>query len=168
MKFISRILSFLSDHTVCIIDGNTQKFKNYPRMVVWLVLFLSYNVILQGIADVVIKILSMAEVIFYVSFRVDFIFLTMVSVLMGYQALRAMQRREVDVTRNSVALGLIVELGLVLSDVFHLINLETLDYNLLWLRMPFIVVTSINFLILIYIAIRLKVFINEKGKFVLS
>lgn len=168
MQLFSKLKGFLSDHTVCIIDGNTQKFKNYPKLVIGLVLFLSYNVILQGIADVVIKLLSMAEVIFYVSFRIDFIFLTLVSVLMGYQALKAMQRREVDVTRNSVALGLIVELGLVLSDIYYLANLESFDYNLFWLRMPFIVITSINFFILIFIAIRLRVFINDKGRFVLS
>jgi ABC-type multidrug transport system permease subunit len=168
IKIGFKISNFLSEHTICIVEGNTQKFKEYPKSVVALVLFLSYNVILQGIADVFIKVLSISKAIFYVPLRLDFLFLTAVSVLMGFQAFKAMKRREVDVTRNSVSLGLLVESGLVASDLYYLFEGGQLDMQMFYLRLPFILITTVNFFILLYIAIRLNVFRDDNGKFILS
>lgn len=161
------IMKFLYRHTKRIVDTNNQKFKMYPKWLIWFILFLSYNVLVQGVADLVIKFSGYTPWITAFPARWDFLFLTAVSVLMGYQVLIGMRRRELDVTRNSFALGLLVESGLVISDVVYLAkHMANYEY-LLAFRLPFIVLTVMNFFILFYIARHLKLFQNEKGKYVL-
>jgi len=149
-------------------DRNNHKFRLYPRWLIWLILFLSYNVLIQGVADVVIKGAGYTPWFNALPARWDFLFLTAVSVLMGYQVLIGMRRRELDVTRNSFALGILVESGLVISDVIHLIDYATHHQNLFIIRLPFIILTSLNLLILIYIARHLKLFRSKKGVFELA
>lgn len=164
----NKILSFLHRHTTRIVDENNQKFRLYPKWLIWFILFLSYNVLLQGIADVVIKAAGYTPWFQAFPSRWAFLFLTAVSVLMGYQVLIGMRRRELDVTRNSFALGILVEAGLVICDIVYLVKyISAYDY-LLTFRMPFIVFTVINFFILVIIARHLKLFTNKKGKFVLT
>ncbi len=159
--------SFINRHTSVLVDSTAQKFRLYPRWSIWLILFLSYNVLAQGIFDVIIKVGGYTPWFEPLPMRIDFLFLTAVSVLMGYQALMGMRRRELDVTRNSVSLGIIVELGLVASDVLHVVEYGHMYPWLYSIRLPFIIFTSINFFILIYIARHLQLFKNEEGKFIL-
>lgn len=164
----NKILSFLHRHTTRIVDDNDQKFRLYPRWLIWFVLFLSYNVLVQGVADVFIKVSGYTPWFNAFPARWGFLFLTAVSVLMGYQVLIGMRRRELDVTRNSFALGLLVEAGLVISDVIHLVNYASYHENLLAFRLPFIVLTLINFFILATIARHLKLFRDKRGHFKLA
>lgn len=164
----NKIVNFLKHHTTRIVDDNDQKFRLYPRWLIWFVLFLSYNVLLQGIADVFIKASGYTPWIKGFPARWDFLFLTAVSVLMGYQVLRGMRRRELDVTRNSFALGMLVEAGLVISDVLHLIDYASRYEHLFIVRLPFIILTLINFFILAIIAWHLKLFRDKKGHFTLT
>lgn len=158
---------FVDRHTNRLVDSNHQKFRLYPKWSIWLILFLSYNVLLQGILDIVIKVLGYTPWFTAIPIRIDFLFLTAVSVLMGYQALIGMRRRELDVTRNSISLGLIVEFGLVASDIAHVVDYGEMYPWLFTIRMPFIVLTTINFFILMYIASHLRLFRDDNGKFVL-
>ncbi|MGE3279028.1 MAG: hypothetical protein AB7J40_04555 [Candidatus Altimarinota bacterium] len=162
------ITRFLHHHTTRVVDENSQKFRLYPRWIIGLVLFLSYNVVIQGIGDVIIKIAGYTPWFSPLPMRLDFLFLTAVSVLMGYQALKGMRRRELDVTRNSVALGLLVELSLVVSDITHLIQFGATHPSLMWIRLPFIILTTINFFILFFIAKHLKLFVDEQGKLIIA
>ncbi len=161
------IMKFLYQHTKRIVDTNNQKFKMYPKWLIWFILFLSYNVLVQGVADLAIKFSGYTPWIIGFPARWDFLFLTAVSVLMGYQVLIGMRRRELDVTRNSFALGLLVESGLIISDVVYLAKHMNNHEYLLAFRLPFIILTVMNFFILYSIARHLKLFQNEKGKFVL-
>ncbi len=163
-----KIIRFLNQHTTRIVDDNNRKFKLYPKWLIWFILFLSYNVLLQGIADVLIKVSGYTPWFYALPARWDFLFLTGVSVLMGYQVLIGMRRRELDVTRNSFALGILVEAGLVISDVLHLIDYASHHEYLLAIRMPFIVLTTINLTILVAIARHLKLFRGRKGEFELA
>jgi len=164
----NKIINFLNRHTTRIVDKNDSKFRLYPRWLIWLILFLSYNVLLQGIADVVIKASGYTPWFNALPARWDFLFLTGVSVLMGYQVLIGMRRRELDVTRNSFAMGILVESGLVISDVVHLANYASDHEYLFMIRLPFIIFTTINFIILVGIAHRLKLFRGKKGQFELA
>lgn len=163
----NKITAFLHRHTKRIVDQNDRKFRLYPRWLIWFILFLSYNVLVQGIADVVIKVSGYTPWFNAFPARWDFLFLTAVSVLMGYQVLIGMRRRELDVTRNSFAVGMLVESGLVISDVLHLIDYASRHEYLFIVRLPFIILTLINFCILVYIAYHLKLFRDKKGKRVL-
>ncbi|QQR83245.1 hypothetical protein IPJ72_05600 [Candidatus Peregrinibacteria bacterium] len=163
-----RLLSFVKKHTTRLVDDNEKKFALYPRWLIWLILFLSYNVLIQGIMDVVLKVAGHTPWLQTLPVRIDFLFLTVVSILMGYQALVGMRRREMDVTKNSIALGIIVEIGLVVSDIIHVVQYgESYNYLLL-IRAPFIVLTTINFFILIVVSYYLKLFVDKKGHFHLA
>lgn len=164
----NKIFKFLQRHTTRIVDGNNRKFKLYPKWLIWLILFLSYNVLLQGVADLLIKFSGYTPWFEGFPARWDFLFLTGVSVLMGYQVLIGMRRRELDVTRNSFALGILVESGLVISDVVHVLQYHASYEHLLAVRLPFIVLTLVNFFILVKIEHHLKLFRDKKGKFVLA
>lgn len=162
------ILKFLKRHSTRIVDANEHKFRLYPRWLIWYVLFLSYNVLVQGVADVMIEVLGHTPWLSISPTRWEFLFLTGVSVLMGYQVLIGMRRRELDVTRNSFALGILVEFGLVVSDLVHIAQYGNDYTHLIWIRLPFIFLTTINFFILVYISRYLKLFRNRKKEFVLA
>lgn len=164
----NKIVAFLNRHTTRIVDDNNRKFKLYPKWLIWFILFLSYNVLLQGVADVVIKVSGYTPWFNALPARWDFLFLTAVSVLMGYQVLIGMRRRELDVTRNSFALGILVEAGLVISDVLHLMDYASHHEYLFAIRLPFIILTTVNFIILVTIARHLKLFRSQKGEFELA
>lgn len=126
------------------------QLRRVPNHVLALTMFLCINVLLQGIADVVLKLLSYTALLPDLPWRTDFLFLTAVSVLMGYQSFMGMHHRKFDVTRNSIELGLLVEIGLVVGDVIfiheHLVGIP----HVLPMRLPFIVLTAVNILILLY------------------
>lgn len=164
----SKIKAYLDSHTTHLVDKTAQKFRLYPRWIIWLILFLSYNVLAQGIADVILKVIGYTPIMSPLPLRIDFLFLTAVSVMMGYQALKGMRRRELDVTRNSISLGLLVESGLVIGDISHIIDFSEQMPELFWIRLPFIILTTINFFILFYISTKLRLFRDENGKFILA
>lgn len=166
--FKRRFQLFVHHHTKRIVDQNDEHFRLYPRWSIWLVLYLSYNVLAQGVADVVLKIGGYTPYMVALPWRTDYLFLTAISVLMGYQALKGMRRRELDVTRNSVSLGILVESALVIGDLEYIwMHMETYP-SLYLVRLPFLILTSFNILILTYIALKLRLFVTRSGKFVLS
>ena len=133
-----------------IIRTNEGELKPVPDHILWLTVFLCFSVLMQGIADFALKILGYTALLPSVPWRTDFLFLTAVSVLMGYRTITGMHRRKFDVTRNSIELGLLTEVGLVIGDsefIWH--NLAGIPH-ILAMRLPFIILTSINIVILVY------------------
>lgn len=157
---IRRIIEHLADEHLGEHEG---KMKAFPRSVLWLVYLMSLSVLTQGIADVVIKAAGYTPWIVKFPWRMDFLFLTAISVLMGYQTLVGIQRRELDVTRNSVQIGILVEIALVVGDVYFLIHHHHEIEGALAIRAPFIFFTTINVFILLYLIYRLDLFHDEKG-----
>jgi hypothetical protein len=119
---------------------------------------MSLSVLLQGIFDIVIKLAGYTPWIVRFPWRVDFLFLTAISVLMGYQTLIGMRRRELDVTRNSVQIGILVETALVVGDIYFIIKNYQEIPEALPIRLPFIILTAINIGILVLISHKLKLF----------
>jgi hypothetical protein len=156
---------FIEKHTSNLVDINKDKFESPKQHILTLVLFIAYNVLIQGIADVVLKVLTFFPGFPPLPLQIDFLFLTAVSVLMGYQALVGMRRREIDVTRNSFAIGILVEAGLVISDITNVVAFSQQYNYLLWVRLPFIVLTVINFFALLYVARRLHIFRDDGDHF---
>jgi hypothetical protein len=129
---------------------NEGQLRRVPNHVLALALFFCVNVLLQGIADIVLKLVSYTETLPPLPWRTDFLFLTAISVLMGYQSLKGMLHEKFDVTRNSIELGLLVEIGLIVGDTIfirqHMVDMP----HVLSMRLPFIILTSINILVLLY------------------
>lgn len=160
-----KVVGFLDRHTRKLVDINHQKFRLPSKAIIWMVLFISYNVLFQGLADVVIKVLGYTPLYRGFPLRIDFLFLTAVSVLMGYQALIGMRRREIDVTRNSISIGLLVETGLIISDLHHVWLFGSEYAGLTVVRSFFVVLTLVNLMMLLYIARKLKIYRDDKGRF---
>ena len=131
-----------------IIETNEGQLRRVPNHVLALVVFLCINVLLQGIADVGLKVASYSDVLPRLPWRTDFLFLTAVSVLMGYRTFMGMRHRKFDVTRNSIELGLLVETGLVIGDIVFIQSHITELPFLLTIRLQFIIFTSFNIFIL--------------------
>jgi hypothetical protein len=167
MKLLTRIKksvsNYLDRHTQKIFDPIDEKPHRFPKSVVWLVYIMCMSVLFQGIMDVVLKVLGYTPFVTRFPWRVDFLFLTAISVLMGYQALVGIRRREMDVTKNSVQVGLLVEVALVVGDIFFIAQYEEVATALAF-RLPFVILTSINIVILGYLIYSLKLFTDEKGK----
>ncbi len=168
MKFWGKIkkivVHHLDAHTARIFDINAGKLKNIPNEVIWLVYIMCVSVLFQGILDILIKFMGFTPFFPMFPWRLDFLFLTAISVLMGFQALVGMRRRELDVTRNSVQLGLLVESALVISDVVFIINYYPEMKVVFPVRMIFVVLTTANIGILIFLVKRLRLFWDSEGK----
>lgn len=133
-----------------VIHTNEGQLRRVPNHVLTLALFLSISVLLQGIADVALKVASYTALLASLPWRVDFLSLTAISVLMGYRSFSGMLHRKFDVTRNSMELGILVEIALVVGDiVFIRNNLEDIPH-VLSMRLPFVLLTTLNIGILLY------------------
>ena len=133
-----------------IIHTAQGELRPVPNYVLWLMVYLCVSVLLQGIADVALKVLSYTDALPPLPWRTDFLFLTAVSVLMGYRTLKGMLQRKFDVTRNSIELGILVEIGLVIGDSIFIHNNLIGTPEVLPMRLPFILLTIVNIAILLY------------------
>ena len=138
--------------------------KSLPVPAFYAVYFMTLSVLVQGLLDVWIKMLSFTPLVPSMPWRINFLFLTAISVLMGYQTLVGIKRRELDVTRNSVQIGILVEIALVIGDILFISEYGDIIPEVLSIRAPFVLFTSINILILIYVALKLDLMRDKHGK----
>jgi len=133
-----------------VIETNGGQLRRVPNHVLALTVFLCVSVLLQGIADLVLKIASNTSLLPQLPWRTDFLFLTAISVLMGYRSLSSMHHRKFDVTRNSIELGILVEFALIIGDLeFIKMHMADIHY-VVPMRLPFIILTLMNIAILLY------------------
>ncbi len=161
---IIRLRSMAHSALLRIIETDQGELRPVPNHVLWLTVFLCGNVLFQGIMDVVLKLLSYGPILPELPWRTDFLFLTAISVLMGYRTLTGMHRRHFDVTRNSIELGVLVEIALIVGDSeFMYKNMEAIPY-VVAMRMPFVVLTVLNVFILLYTyhALKLRSWMSER------
>lgn len=147
MKIIGKLLDPL---TRKILKTNHGELKKVPDYILSLNVYICANVLFQGIADAVLEIGILTDVFPYLPIRIPFLFLTAISVLIGYRTLQGMIKKKFDVTRNSIELSILIEIGLVVSDVYFIRGyIETYPHVLI-ARLPFVIITSFNILILFY------------------
>ena len=133
-----------------IIRTNKGDLRPVPNYVIALTFFMCASVLMQGIGDIALKLLSYTPALPTLPWRIDFLFLTSISVLMGYRTLTGMLRQKFDVTRNSIELGILVEISLVVGDSIFIHN-HMLDIpHVIPMRLPFILLTMLNIAILLY------------------
>lgn len=153
----------LKHHTETMFDTKHGQLKKFPHSVIVLVYIMCLNILVQGFADILIKFGGYTPWIISMPWRIDYLFLTGISVLMGFQTLIGMRRRELDVTRNSVQVGLLVETALIVGDLHFMSVYGPIVPEVLWFRMPFVILTMFNVWILTYISRRMQLFWTKDG-----
>jgi len=137
------------------IDTESGRLTNIPNFVIGFSVFMSINAILQAIADIVIEFAIIAGWVgFKIPFRLEFLFLTLISAVIAYLTLRGMREGDLDVTKNTLTLGLIVESSLVIGDIVLLATIDTGFWSTFAVRLPFMILTTMNIFIISYILTR--------------
>ncbi|HEY5714501.1 MAG TPA: hypothetical protein VIT68_04070 [Candidatus Gracilibacteria bacterium] len=157
------LITALKNHVESLLDTHHGQLRKFPNSVIVLVYVMCLNILLQGFLDIFVKFGAYTPWIVDMPWRIDFLFLTAISVLMGFQTLNGMKEQKLDVTRNSIHLGLLVEASLVIGDLHFISVYQTVIPEVFWFRMPFIILTIFNIWILGYIFYRMHLFADKDG-----
>ncbi|MFT7184377.1 MAG: hypothetical protein ACI9QC_000718 [Oceanicoccus sp.] len=147
-----------------LFDVERGQLKHIPNFVIFLIYVLCLSVLFQAALDFVVESLMLLGMVEKIPLRIDFIFLTIISTVMGVQTLKGMARRKLDVTRNSILIGIIVETALIVGDVTLILQRSHELSVLPLIRLPFLMLTFMNLAILLFVGVKLKVFIDKRGK----
>ncbi len=141
------------------VDTETGALNSIPNFIIWRSLFVSWSALIQLFADILLETLILLSIFpFYLEFRLEFFFLAIISAVVGYLAMHGLKNGDLDVTRSSLTIGLVVESSLIISDLYYLMNINSYFWQTVIIRTPFIVFTMINmFLILSLLFISVKV-----------
>ena len=151
---VARLIAF----TQRIVDTNQGKFATVPDTVIALSVFMAMSAIIQLVSDIGVEISSAMGWIVYMPLRLEFLFLAVISAVLGIFTLQGLKRKEIDVTRNSLRLSFLVEIFLVTGDVYFLCFDESVNQTVFWIRFPFLLFTTINIGIVTYIVWRMHIF----------
>jgi len=138
--------------------GSTcQHELNYKRWHVVCLSIVSFNCILMAVAEAVLESLIITGMTPKVPFRLEFVFLTMLSAIVGWQAIWGILRDSPDLTKNSLVCSLLLEVSLISSDLEFFFRTEVQDVIdfVLQMRIPFVVVTSINAVLIVILGLAL-------------
>ena len=138
------------------IDTEAGSLVNLPNFLIRWSIFMSANAVLQAIADVVIEALVLSELVaFKLPFRLEFLLLTFLSAIIAYLTLRGLREGNLDVTKNTLIIGLFVESSLVLGDIYLLLTTPWPEFwTVFAVRAPFMMLTSANIAIICNILLR--------------
>jgi hypothetical protein len=146
-------LDYSRNYTV---QNKTELLEKVPLNILISSVFIAWNSLGQGIAEIVYQPLMMMHVLPEAHLDASFYFLAALSALLAHHILSGIRRQEIDVTQDSVQIGLLVECALLISDVIFVQTHFT--QTILLMRLPFMVLTAINIFLLIRIIYILKLF----------
>ncbi len=161
---IASFFFILKNHVESCFDTHHGQLRRFPNSVIIWVYIMCLNILFQGFLDLIIKFGGYTPWIVSMPWRIDFLFLTAISVLMGFHTLNGMKHQKLDVTRNSVQLGLLVETALIVGDLHFIAVYKDIIPEVFWFRMFFVGLTLINVFILLFIVHRMHVFSDKQGK----
>ncbi len=121
-----------------------------PNEVIIASTLLSISAISQWLVDLLFEAFAYAGVINEIPFRINFITLTFLSALLAYQTFIALEKKNLKITKNALQVGILVEIGLIIGDIIFLRG-NPGDTFLLWFRLPFIFLTAINAILIMFI-----------------
>ena len=129
-----------------------------PRTVVYAMTIMSWNAIGMALAEILIEILMVAGGIPKIEFRGGFLVLTLLSALLAVHTFADLIDNDLDTTVQVMRISLVVEVGLVLSDLEFILNPED---DPQWLRAayraPFMGLTFLNVILVLYAVGRLRI-----------
>jgi hypothetical protein len=144
--------------TIQNFDFNAGKLKNIPNSIIVLTMFMGTSALLQFVADSLIELSMLFNLIPKLPFRIDFFFLTGISALLSWHTLQGIRRKEIDVTQDSTQISWLVEVALFSGDIYFILNSGYINAPIIWIRTPFLILTFINILIVTYTIYKLKLF----------
>ena len=131
------------------LDTEVGRLSNIPNFIIRRTRFMSLNAVGQAVADVVLEVLLLLGLFsFKIPLRVEFLFLTLLSTVIAYLTLKGMREGSLDITKNTLIIGLIVESSLVLADVYLLVNTHKDLMSIFLVRLPFLLFTASNIYII--------------------
>lgn len=137
------------------IHTDSERIANIPNYIIGMAVFMSASALIQAVGDLIIEWLMFTEIIsFKIELRLEFLFLTLISAFIAYLTLRGMREGNLDVTKNTLSIGLAVESALVLGDIYLLSQVSEEFVSTAITRGPFIFLTSINIVIISFILLR--------------
>jgi hypothetical protein len=107
------------------------------------------------VAEIVIETLLLLKAMPPVPFRFDFFSLTIISSMLAIQSVVGIRESDLDVSMNALVVGLSVEGFLVLGDIVFLVEFYQTNSTTIYVRTPFLVLTSINVILTIYLMLHL-------------
>jgi hypothetical protein len=116
----------------------------------------SWNAVIMAVAEFVLEMLMLANAIDKVEFRTGFTFLTLLSALIGMHTLTDIIADQLDTTVQAMRISLLVEFGLIVSDIEYVLSGGSQQSLRFWYRVGFVVLTLVNTALLVYVSIRLK------------
>ncbi len=165
LAFIRAFVDYIDILVHQLFDVERGQLKHIPNFVIFLIYVLCLSVIFQAALDIVFEGLMIAGLMEKLPLRVSFLFLTLISTVMGIQTLKGMTRRKLDVTRNSILVGIIVETSLIVGDLVLIFDPASRELlTLPYVRLPFLMLTFLNLGILTYVSRKLSVFRDRRGK----
>ena len=135
-----------------------RQVDNAPNGVVYAMTVMSWNAIGMAIAEILIEILMVAGAIPKIEFRGGFLVLTLLSALLAIHTFADLIDNDLDTTVQVMRISLVVEVGLVLSDLEFILNPGD---DPQWLRaayrVPFMVLTFVNCVLVLLSVWKLKI-----------
>ncbi|MEM1312638.1 MAG: hypothetical protein AAGF07_04205 [Patescibacteria group bacterium] len=151
MNVIKEILHNLTSP----IDTEAGALNNIPDIIIKFSVFMSANAIFQAVLDVIIEVLILSGITpFKIPFRLEFLFLTLISTIIAYLTLNGLREGNLDLTKNTLFLGFIVETSLLLADIYLLFNTTKEFWVVFGVRTPFLILTSFNIALVSFILYR--------------
>lgn len=149
-------------HVVFANDPTVEHHHHYvvigSRTVTLAASAIGWNALLMLISEIVIEFLILFHLMPYIKFRLDFFALTTISGVLGYQTIIGTASKELDVTRNSLVLAGLVETFLIVGDISFLLQIwNPSDMTVFYVRFPFLVLTSINLFLVLFMYAKLHV-----------
>lgn len=114
-----------------------------------LIKVMSYSALIQAVSDINLEIFSAIGIIEALPFRFSFLILTIISALMAMETLHDLMPYTLLWNRRAVINTGIVELGLILSDIYFIFTIYE-SHSMWWLRLPFMIFTAFNVYIIFY------------------
>eukprot|EP00164_Ancoracysta_twista_P008018 GFYU01011499.1.p1 GENE.GFYU01011499.1~~GFYU01011499.1.p1 ORF type:complete len:399 (-),score=97.44 GFYU01011499.1:7-1203(-) len=120
----------------------------------------------MGVAEIIIEVLMVLELIPKIPFRLDFLTLTLVSTVLAFQTLKGVLSRSVEVTRDALQVAMIIEIGLILGDTLFAAY-QSDDYPaIIAYRVPFMILTASN--VCLIAVVYSKMVLAEKTEIILE
>lgn len=119
-----------------------------------ILIFQAISSILQFIGDIIVEILTATEVFPSVDFRMAYTWLALLTAFTSFKTLDSMRKDEFGLVHEDIQITLISEMSLVICDFWFIYGLGNTDY--LWIRIPFIVLTLINCIIMLHVMHKYK------------
>eukprot|EP00808_Paulinella_micropora_P020848 g629.t1 len=141
--------------------GHRSQLKHVSHGVQVASVTLSWNALIMAVAEVLMEILMVSGAIPKAEFRVCFLFLTVISAVLAYHTLVDIAMDELVPTIQAMRVSLLVEVSLICIDIEYIVEAQHLsEEDYFWrvaYRSPYIILTGVNVLLIIYCCIDLGI-----------